>query len=252
MIKAKIYLCYNYNMIKYLYGGKMKKQDIYTTNNNKVYTYEKIKGMLDNTISNSAATIKRLERRKNFSNFILIYYSLITIIYTLTLKFFDNSNIKLSEYSNTLDYFGIIFSIIMLVYSVINSNRNYETRITKTKEIFDKLIDIKRTYECTEADNMKNEYDKIISNLEMRSDEDFFKTLRQKCRKLNVKWYYKPGIYKQILLENDNKRKKQLESVYDHLNEISRSICLCKIVLEYILYITLISFPLGILIMSFY
>ena len=94
------------------------------SNNKPKYDKEKWKKIMDTTQSNYANMIKRLTRKSKFSNFILIYYSIFLIITTLTCKYFsDYYNVILSE------YFSIILSIVVLAYSIINSNANYSVRI---------------------------------------------------------------------------------------------------------------------------
>ena len=67
-------------------------------NENKDYnTREKMYDIMNTTQSNYSNMLKRLQRRKMFSNFVITYYSIALIVYSLTAKFFPkifNENIS--------------------------------------------------------------------------------------------------------------------------------------------------------------
>lgn len=70
------------------------------------YTKDKMYEIMDMTQCNQANMLKRLDRISKFSNFVLIYYSIVLIIYALTVIYFPKYyNSELSE------YFSIIISI---------------------------------------------------------------------------------------------------------------------------------------------
>lgn len=83
------------------------------------------------TLCNYSNIEKRLRYKDNFSNNMLIYYSLFIIINSLTAYYFTNCyNQALSK------YFNVVLSIILLVYSLINNNSKYTERIINiTKSI---------------------------------------------------------------------------------------------------------------------
>ena len=94
---------------------------------------------MDTTQVNYANMVKRLTLKKKFSNFMLIYYSIFLIIYSLTSKFYPQYfKVELSS------YFGRIISIIVLVYSLINSSANYSERISSAGLVLNRVKDIKR------------------------------------------------------------------------------------------------------------
>ena len=52
------------------------------------YTKDKMYEIMDMTQCNQANMLKRLDRISKFSNFVLIYYSIVLIIYALTVIYF--------------------------------------------------------------------------------------------------------------------------------------------------------------------
>ena len=91
----------------------------------KKYDSNKWRKIINTTQSNYANMIKRLSRKQKISNLVLIYYSIFLIVNTLTGKYFPQYfNTELSE------YFGIILSVVMLAYSLINNSSNYAVRIS--------------------------------------------------------------------------------------------------------------------------
>ena len=89
------------------------------------YNKDKYYRIMDRTQSNYANQLKRLSRDKKRADFILIYYSLALIIYALSGKyypqFFDE---------NWISYSSIILSVIVLIYSIVNSRSEYSGRIS--------------------------------------------------------------------------------------------------------------------------
>ena len=77
------------------------------------YDADKLRKIIETTLSNYANMIKRLERKKNIAEIMLIYYSVFLIIGTLTGKYFpQHYNVVWNE------YFNIILSIIVLIFSL--------------------------------------------------------------------------------------------------------------------------------------
>ena len=102
--------------------------------------YDEIKWrkICETTLKNYINMEKRLSESKKFADFILVYYSIFLIINSLTAKYFTLYNSTLCE------YFGIILSVIMLAYSLINSNANYAQRITNVTTAINSLKTLKR------------------------------------------------------------------------------------------------------------
>lgn len=167
------------------------------------YNKNKIYDIMDTTQSNYANMLKRLSLKKNFSNFIITYYSVALIIYSLTAEFFPEIfDEKLSS------YFNIILSIVVLTYSLIITNANYAERIHSAEKVLNDVKAKKRELTEENVDIKRKEYDDIMSKAEYRTDIDFFRTLKQKCKKNNICWFfYKNGIEK-LKKEDEDEAKK--------------------------------------------
>lgn len=69
----------------------------------------KVYDIMNTTQSNYSNMLKRLQLEKSFSNFVITYYSIALIVYSLTAVFFSNIfDEKLAS------YFNIILSIVVL------------------------------------------------------------------------------------------------------------------------------------------
>ncbi len=151
------------------------------SNNKPKYDKEKWKKIMDTTQSNYANMIKRLTRKSKFSNFILIYYSIFLIITTLTCKYFsDYYNVILSE------YFSIILSIVVLAYSIINSNANYSVRIHILENSLNELKNLKRELDQADLQECVCKYNNMTDKTERREDIDFFNTVRSLAKLYDV------------------------------------------------------------------
>ncbi len=162
----------------------------------------------DLTLNNYANMMKRLTVRSQTANLLLIYYSFMLIVISITSKFFPKAiNDTFS------DYFSIILSILLLVFSLVIQNSRYSERIKSLETSINALKTIKRTINESNIPEKSEEYNRIVDNTEMRTDHDFFNTVRMMCKRHNVKWYWKVG-YK----ENESKEVKKLK---DYLSEIN-------------------------------
>lgn len=209
----------------------------------KKYDKHKWKKIMDTTQSNYVNMRKRLSRRNKISNFALIYYSIFLIINTLTCKYFPAYfNAKLSE------YFGIIISIIVLVYSLINNNANYPVRITKIEDSINKMKTIKRQLENRDLQECVEEYNKITDSTETREDVDFFLTVKHLAKEFNINWMTKKHRKNapEPSPENKEKYEEQEKVVNDYLSELNTLVEQGKIVLEFIWAIILFITPMVI------
>ncbi len=140
------------------------------------YDILKYRNICSITLENYIYMKKRLEFKDNFSKFVLTYYSIFLIILGITgtyIKTFDK---------NLGEYVGILFSVVLLAYSLINSNAKYEVRIFNIEKSINTLKTLKRNEEIS-LENFKEEYDRVVNNTEMRSDRDFYKTIKSLYRK---------------------------------------------------------------------
>ena len=204
------------------------------SNNKPKYDKEKWKKIMDTTQSNYANMIKRLTRKSKFSNFILIYYSIFLIITTLTCKYFiDYYNVILSE------YFSIILSIVVLAYSIINSNANYSVRIHILENSLNELKNLKRELDQADLQECVCKYNNMTDKTERREDIDFFNTVRSLAKLYDVSILTKK--VKKVSKDND---KEKVDVVLGYLSEISVLMAITKIVIEYLWYIIVIFIPI--------
>lgn len=185
----------------------------------KKYDARKWKKIMDTTQSNYANMVKRLSRKQKMSNFVLIYYSIFMIINTLTGKYFPNIfNTNLAE------YFGIILSVVMLAYSLINSSANYAIRISNVEEALNKLKTIKRKLEDDNLQDCIDEYNKVTDSTECRDDVDFFVTVKHLCKEFNINWITKKhkGKENKFQIESELEEYANQEKVVNnYISEIN-------------------------------
>ena len=156
------------------------------------------------TLTNYINMRNRLYRKQKFSEIILIYYSFMLILNSLTLKYFVYN-------SDLPSYFGIALSILILTYSLINNASGYAIRVYKIDRAIVKLKKLRRDDSIDDL-YRKKQYYEIIDNNEMREDIDFFETLCQRCRKFGC--YF---VRCKILFQKCRK--------YRNIENISQNIC---------------------------
>lgn len=138
--------------------------------------------IIDNAQSNYAYQLKRLSRNDKRANFILIYYSVSLVVYSLTVKYFP-----LFLSTDMASYFGIILSIIVLIYSLVNSNSRYPERIAKVQQGLNKMKSLKRKIgKKNELEGVIEEYEKVVNSIEIRDDIDFYYTVKHLCKEYGV------------------------------------------------------------------
>lgn len=195
---------------------------------------------MNTTQSNYSNMLKRLQIRKSFSNFVITYYSITLIVYTLTAEFFpDKFNTELSN------YFNIILSIVVLTYSLIITNAKYSERIQAAERVLNEVKAKKR--ELTEGNvaEKRKEYENIMSKAEYRSEIDFFRTLKQKCKKNDVCWLrYKKGLEKMEDRDEADKLKEYLSENFPLTQQL-------KIFLQYVGEGIIVIIPIFIFILCF-
>ena len=203
-------------------------------NENKNYNDKnKMYDIMNTTQSNYSNMLKRLQIRKSFSNFVITYYSITLIVYTLTAEFFpDKFNTELSN------YFNIILSIVVLTYSLIITNAKYSERIQAAERVLNEVKAKKR--ELTEGNvaEKRKEYENIMSKAEYRSEIDFFRTLKQKWLR------YKKGLEKMEDRDEADKLKEYLSENFPLTQQL-------KIFLQYVGEGIIVIIPIFIFILCF-
>lgn len=210
-------------------------------NENKNYNDKnKMYDIMNTTQSNYSNMLKRLQIRKSFSNFVITYYSITLTVYTLTAEFFpDKFNTELSN------YFNIILSIVVLTYSLIITNAKYSERIQAAERVLNEVKAKKRELIEGNVAEKRKEYENIMSKAEYRSEIDFFRTLKQKCKKNDVCWLrYKKGLEKMEDRDEADKLKEYLSENFPLTQQL-------KIFLQYVGEGIIVIIPIFIFILCF-
>lgn len=176
----------------------------------KVCDVDRMYDRMETTQCNYDNMLKRLLRKKQFSNFVITYYSIALIIYSLTAEFFpEQFNEKLSSYVN------IILSIVVLTYSLIITNANYSERIDSARSVLNQIKMKKRELTEKNIEEIRSGYDQIMLKAEYRSDIDFFRTLKQRCKKNDVNWF----LYKKQLEELRCCNAEEADKLNEYLSD---------------------------------
>ncbi len=187
------------------------------------------------TLSNYINMEKRLSDSKKMSDFILVYYSIFLIIHSLTALYFEWYNSKMCE------YFGLVLSVIMLAYSLINSNANYAQRIERITKAINDLKTLKRSLKEEQLDSFISKYNEIVDNVEFRNDIDFFNTVKSLCKEKEIRWFKKLSAF-------DAGGDEDKEKIRNYLSEISPILLQMKIIANWILKLFLFVLPIVVMV----
>ena len=187
------------------------------------------------TLSNYINMEKRLSDSKKMSDFVLVYYSIFLIIHSLTALYFEWYNSEMCE------YFGIVLSVIMLAYSLINSNANYAQRIERITKAINDLKTLKRSLKEEQLDLFISKYNEIVDNVEFRNDIDFFNTVKSLCKEKEILWF-------KTLSAFDAGGDEEKEKIRNYLSEISPILLQMKIIAGWLLKLFLFVLPIVIMV----
>lgn len=202
---------------------------------------DKIYDIMNTTQSNYSNMLKRLQSKKIFSNFTITYYSIGLITFSLTAEFYPGRfDAKLSS------YFNIILSIVMLTYSLIISSARYPERLQSAQAVLNEIKAKKREITDDNVQEKREEYEAIMENAEYRSEIDFFRTIKQRCREKGVRWYrYKEDLNKKGL-EIDDVESKRLNNYLSENFPLTQQM---KIVLLYLWDAVIVMTPVFLFIL---
>lgn len=207
----------------------------------KKYDIDKWNRIMNVTQSNYANMIKRLSRRYKVSNLVLIYYSIFLIIITLTSHYFPTY-----FHTGLGEYFGIILSIIVLAYSLVNNSANYAVRIADIQRGLNSIKTLKRELDENNIEEKKEKYYAVTDMTECREDVDFFITIKHMCKEYDINWItkkHKSERKKQEEKSEDNEEDTE-KTIKNYLSEINIILEESKIIAEYIWYIVLFIAPI--------
>lgn len=144
------------------------------------------------TSGNYAQMYKRLKTNDTASRFFVVYYSTVSIIYGLFPLFFENKIVSPS----ILNFLMISLSIIVLIASLLISFAQYGERSKNVMTGLDQLKKLKKRLQyddyvskkkkCINYKTIIEDYHKIVDNIELRSDLDYFRA----CKELNSRGKY--------------------------------------------------------------
>lgn len=142
------------------------------------------------TIENFANMQRRFSTRNSFTSFILVYYSLLSIINDLLPKFFVISDDKY----NNLEFFNICTSIVFFYFALQIGFADYGTRSHKLADAVAQLkFFTKQLKKYTENGITKeeykelvNQYHELIETTEPVPRRDYYRT----CQSLEPKRVY--------------------------------------------------------------
>ena len=152
---------------------------------------------MDTAQLNLANQYKRLSKNDKRASSIVVYYSIVLIVYSLSVHFYPR------WFDSTwINYCNIIISIIVLVYSIINSKADYANRASRAAESLKSVKALKRrlgmlrsmrdeTQEAKETwesafKEIIDSYTALSSSVEVRDDLDFYYTIRSLCKKYGI------------------------------------------------------------------
>ena len=211
--------------------------------NNNGITPKKLSSIMDMTHLNYGNMIKRLSGKRRFSDFILPYYSIALIIFSLTALVYPKAiNTTLTT------YFSIVISIVVLVYSITNGQAHYGTRIQKAEKIMLSIKNLQREINDSNAEEKKKEYDVVMGNAEFRSDMDFFKSVKQRCGRKGLNWF-KIKYSKKYCLQVED--KEFYYKMKEYLGEMNPLFLQMEIILSFLLNCVIVLIPIAILILCF-
>lgn len=214
----------------------------------------KTKKIISMTKNNYAIMLKRLKRKSKFANNILIYYSLALIVFSLTAKYFNQFNRTYAE------YIGILLSTVVLVYSLINNNANYQIRIIRIEEALNHTKKLQRELtpeiKMSQYKKIVDDYEDVTKCTEIRADVDFFINVKSMCKKYNVNILTKKkrdcneSDIRKII--EDDERDQNIRVINDYLSELNIFLLIASIVFDYIRELIIYILPVGIFILLFF
>lgn len=111
--------------------------------------------------------ISRIERKSKISNYLLIYYSIVLIAYSLVAFIFSKA---VNPY--TLPFYNIMISVTMLIFSVVNNLANYQERLEKIKKSKQALGKLEIEAGYMDLKDVQSKYVDIVENTEKALSRD--------------------------------------------------------------------------------
>ncbi len=220
----------------------------------KLYNEEKYYRMMRNKQLVYTYQLKRLSKSSKRANFIIIYYSVALIVYTLSIKYFPNFLSK-----DIMEFACVILSIIVLIYSIINDNSRYSERIHTVELALRNIKRLKRRLgglarlpdadQAPEFDTIKEEFENLVGQVEYRDDLDFYHTIHYLCRRCGIDIKTGKDIDNSSKLESMNLSEKEItylkDEVRGYILEINTKDQMRYLSYHRFLHISLYALPVG-------
>lgn len=126
---------------------------------------------------------RRLEQRKKFTDFILLYYSASLLILLITSKFLPIFDEEISR------YLSIILLVVVVVYATINRYANYESRMQSTYQLVNRIEIILQGVNATNQDLKRMEFVNLLENAGGTERVDSFLTMKTRCAERGINWF---------------------------------------------------------------
>lgn len=164
----------------------------------------KLKDQIWNTRVSRVNAEKRLLKKNSFIQGINIYYSILTIIFSISTFIYKNDKLSIMT---------IYLSISLIVSILYLNSQNYTTRALQYRENYTKLQCLEFSLShMTESDlekikNVELKYCDLLNFSENHISYDFYKTIKQSNTDYkskywdNIKWLYRWNIVWRFMLE---------------------------------------------------
>lgn len=135
------------------------------------------------TTQNYSNMQRRFSNENRFNSFLLVYYSIVSIVNDLVPRFFDLP----SNVDTNLEFINIVFSIVFLYLALEIGFSNYGERsnslahaVSKLKFFSKELKKYKDGVSLAEYKQLTESYQKIIDGIEIVPRIDFYRTCKAK------------------------------------------------------------------------
>lgn len=126
---------------------------------------------------------RRLEQRKKFTDFILLYYSASLLILLITSKFFPIFDEEISR------YLSIVLLVVVVIYATINRYANYDSRMQSTYQLVSRIEIILQGVNATNHDLKRMEFVNLMENAGSVERIDSFRTMKTRCAERGLNWF---------------------------------------------------------------
>ncbi len=202
--------------------------------------------------------LKRLSKSGKRANFIVVYYSLALIVYSISTQFFPNL-----VNAHIIEFASIIMSIVILVYSIVSSNAKYleraksiENALITVKDLKRRIADLMDIANPEERkgvfNNIKNEYKELCKDVEFRDDLDFYYAIKYLACQFKISKKRKTKEYLERDLSSyqysEQEEKRIIDEIKGNLTEVNPKLQKFNIIVRKVLHLILYILPIIIMV----